>query len=78
MSQPGLANLTLAPNEAIGALSGLGFGPLGGVVIEGGPAASPIQVALNAPPTPISGSLVSLITLTQVFSWNREGERSNV
>jgi methionine-rich copper-binding protein CopC len=74
VSPTGLTSVNLAQSEAMGALSGLGSGPLGGVVIEGGPAASPIQVALGAPPAPISGGLVSLITLTQVFSWNREGE----
>ncbi len=41
VSQSGLAGVSLAQDEAMGALSGLGFGPLGGVVIEagrGGPA----------------------------------------
>jgi methionine-rich copper-binding protein CopC len=72
--QPGLANAAFAQNQAMGGLSSLGVSPIGGVVIESGLAASPIQIALNVPATPVSSGLVSLITLTQVFSWNGEGE----
>jgi methionine-rich copper-binding protein CopC len=76
-----LANPTavsVSPAEAALGLAGLGMGPLGGSGVQAGPLASPtIQVALNVPATPAlaSNSLaVSLVTLTQVFSWNREAE----
>ncbi len=57
------------------ALSSLGMSPLGGVESEVGPLpSSTVQVALSVPATPVSSGLVSLITLTQVISTNREGE----
>ena len=65
--------MTFAQNQPSGGLSALGVSPVGGVISEGGLAASPIQVALNAPATPVTSSLVSLITLTQVISLNHDG-----
>ena len=73
---PGPVHLNFAQNEAIGGLSSLGVNPLGGVTGEAGPVpSSPVQVALGSPTTPVFNGLVSLITLTQVISVNREGER---
>src|SRR5262249_29787315 len=73
----GLAS-TLAQREAAGDLSGLALGPLGGFGGQTGPLAAPtIQVALNVPATnaPAYNSLaVSLVTLTQVFPSNHQGE----
>jgi methionine-rich copper-binding protein CopC len=70
---------TFAQTEAATGLTGLGMGPLGGSAsLLSGPLASPtIQVSLNVPSTaaPASNALaVSLVTLTQTFSWNHDGE----
>jgi hypothetical protein len=75
LSLAGLGNLGFAQNEALGALTSLGVGPLGGVASEAGPGSAPaIQVALGLPATPLFSSLVSLVTLTQVISMNHDGE----
>jgi methionine-rich copper-binding protein CopC len=75
LSLAGLGNLGFAQNEAMGALTSLGVGPLGGVASEAGPGSAPtIQVALGLPATPLFSSLVSLVTLTQVISMNHDGE----
>jgi hypothetical protein len=66
--------VSVAQTEAMSALTGAAVGPLGGVVVEGGLAAAPIQVALGVPASPVFSSLVSLVTLTQVISVNHEGE----
>ena len=64
-------------NEAVGGLAGLGMGPLGGV---GG---QPVRGVRDDPGRPERPSAprrsstqfaVSLVTLTQVISWDREGE----
>ncbi len=72
------AALSLSQADAAGGLAGLGMGPLGGSGGQSGLLASPtVQVALNVPSplAPASNSLaVSLVTLTQVFSWNGEAE----
>jgi methionine-rich copper-binding protein CopC len=76
VSLPGATGSGLTHDGTVGSLASLGVSPLGGVGGESGPGASaaPIQVALGLPTTPVFNSLVSLITLTQVISVNREGE----
>ena len=70
--------VSFAQVEASIGLAGLGMGPLGGSGGQDGPLSSPtIQVALNAPsgPSSASGSIaVGLVTLTQMFAWDRGGE----
>jgi methionine-rich copper-binding protein CopC len=67
-------------SEAAFAFTGLGMSPLGGVSSEAGPAPAPsMQVALlGVTPSPVFSSLVSMVTLTQVISLNREGEWAEV
>ena len=60
-------------------LAGLGMGPLGGSGSTAGAISSAptIQVALNAPSagSPTSSTIaVSLVTLTQMFSWSHDGQ----
>ena len=66
---------SVAQNEAIGALSEPGHEPARrGSDEKPARAAAPVQVALGVPTTPVFSGLVSLVTLTQVISMNREGE----
>jgi hypothetical protein len=56
-------------------IAGLGMSPLGGESGGTGPAvAQPIQVALDLPGTPVLERLVSLVTLTQVIPFDRDGQ----
>jgi len=71
----GLTTLNSAQNDAISGLASLGMSPLGGERGEAGPVPGlSIQVALSFPATPVFSGAVSLITLTQLISVNREGE----
>ncbi len=80
VSASGAVASDLAQNEAVGGLAGLAMGPLGGLGGQTGPLPSAtIQVALSVPSTagPASNSLaLSLVTLTQMISWDREGDGS--
>jgi len=80
VSLPGATGSGLAHDGPVGSLASLGVSPLGGVGGESGPgaSASSIQVALGLPTTPVFNGLVSLITMTQMSSLNREGEGINV
>jgi methionine-rich copper-binding protein CopC len=75
VSLAGPADLNSAQDEIGGGLTSLGMNPLGGVASEAGPVPGPtVQVALGLPASPVFSNLVSLVTLTQVISVNRDGE----
>jgi methionine-rich copper-binding protein CopC len=75
VSLPGPASSGSGQNEGFGGLTSLAMSPLGGVASEAGPVPGPtVQVALGMPVSPVLSSLVSLVTLTQVISLNRDGE----
>jgi hypothetical protein len=70
--------VSFSPTEATVGLVGLGMGPLGGFGGQAGPLpTATVQVALNAPvtgATPSNALAVSLVTLTQMFSWKGNDE----
>jgi hypothetical protein len=73
--------LSSAASQGVVGFAGLGMSPLGGESgrADAGPAvAQPIQVALDLPSTPVLERLVSLVTLTQIMPFDREGQGDEV